>query len=297
MDAHVLAPAVALESRNLARDLVGLTKPRLSSLVLCTTAGGIWLAPGPLSWPRALMVIVATSLLVGAANALNSYIERHIDARMERTRHRPLAARRLHPRIALVFGLVLAAISLPVLAVAANPATALLGGLAYVSYVCLYTPLKQISTWALPVGAIPGAIPPALGYVSVTGELDQVALALFGVLFVWQLPHFIAISIYLKDDYAKGGLKVFALVHGDRRSLVAIISTAALLIPVTLTLVPLGVATPVYGVAAALLGAAFLGFAVTGLWAKDVARWSRRLFLASLVYLTLLLMALAGGTR
>ncbi len=297
MGAEVLAPPVEIAPRSVVRDLVALGKPRLSSLVICTTAGGLWLAPGAVSWPRALGIIAATAVLVHAANTINSYLERHIDARMLRTKHRPLAAQRLDPRVALVLGTVGAAISLPALVLLANTMTAVLGLLAYVSYVAIYTPLKRVSTWALPVGAIPGAIPPALGYVSVTGELDVAALALFCVLFVWQLPHFLAISVYLKDDYARGGLKVFAVVHGERRAVVAAVASSVALVPTTLALVPLGIATPMYGVVATVLGVGFVGVAVAGLFAKDLLRWARTLFSGSLVYLSLLFVTLAAAAQ
>lgn len=287
--------AVAVRPTSVMRDMVVLTKPRLSSLVLCTTAGGIWLAPGPLSLPRALLVLVATALLVGGAQALNSYLERDVDALMQRTKSRPLAAQRLDAKVGFWLGVTLALVSLPVLLVAGNLVTALLGMSAFVSYVAIYTPLKRHSTLALLVGAVPGALPPAMGYTSVTGHFDFVALTLFGILFVWQLPHFLAISIYLRDDYALGGLKVFALVHGERAAKWAIAGTALLLIPVSYALVPLGVANQTYGVVSALLGAAFFVLCLTGLGQATDSRWARSTFLGSLAYLTLLFAALAVG--
>jgi heme o synthase len=183
--------------------------------VICTAAGGMWLAPGPRDAVRAVALLLGTTLVVGAANALNNWLERDVDARMRRTRDRPLPAGRLHPRVALALGLGLPAVALPALGWFTNGLTATLAALALFSYVVVYTPLKQRSPLALVVGAVPGAIPPLMGWTAVTGRLDAGGLALFAVLFCWQLPHFLAVSIYLQDDYARGGLRVFALEHGE----------------------------------------------------------------------------------
>jgi protoheme IX farnesyltransferase len=280
-----------------ARDVLSLAKPRLSLLVICTTAGGLWLAPGRLEGPRALLTILFTAMVVASANALNCYLERDVDARMRRTRERPLAARRLDPRVALALGLAVPVVAIPGLARAANPLTALLAAIALFVYVCVYTPMKQRSTWALVVGAVPGALPPLIGWTAVTGRLDAGGLLLFAILFLWQLPHFLAISIYLKDDYARGGLKVFSLVHGDDRAKLWAALSSVALVPATLALVPLGLATPPYGAAASLLGAVFCAAGLWGLHPRRGSRWARAFFLASLLYLTLLFAALIAGAR
>src|SRR6266545_4948187 len=199
-----------------ARDVLALAKPRLALLVVCTAAGGLWLAPGRRDLAAALALLVGTSAVVAAANALNNLLERDIDALMRRTRDRPLPAGRIEPWVAAAVGLGLPSIALPALAWFTNGLTATLAALALFLYAVVYTPLKQRSTLALFVGAVPGAIPPLMGWTAATGRLDAGGLALFGILFCWQLPHFLAISLYLKEDYARGGLKVFSLVHGDR---------------------------------------------------------------------------------
>ena len=199
-----------------AKDLLLLAKPRLSGLVVLTTAGGVALAPGRIGVGRAVVSIVGTAAVVGAANALNCWLERDVDARMRRTRDRPLPAGRVEPFVAFALGIAIPIFALPVLALVASPLTALLAFLALVVYVAVYTPMKRRSTLALFVGAVPGAIPPLMGWTAVTGRLDAGGLALFALLFAWQLPHFLAISIYLAEDYARGGLQVFALVHGER---------------------------------------------------------------------------------
>jgi heme o synthase len=200
--------------------------------------------------------------------------------------------------VALALGLGLPALALPALAWFTNALTAVLAALALVLYVCLYTPMKQRSTLALFVGAVPGAIPPVLGWTGVTGRLDAGALALFGLLFVWQLPHFLAISIYLADDYARGGIRVFALVHGERATRGWIAGTTFLLVPVSLALVPLGLAGAFYGSVASVLGAGLCAWAFSGLWLRgSEQRWARNFFLGTLGYLTALFAALFAGAR
>jgi len=280
-----------------ARDLLLLVKPRLAALVLCTAAVGMWLAPGARDLGRALALLLGTAAVVGAANALNNWLERDVDARMRRTRDRPLPAGRLEPWVALALGLGLPAAALPALGWYTNGLTATLAALALFSYVALYTPMKQRSSGALLVGAVPGAIPPLMGWTAVTGRLDPGGLALFAVLFTWQLPHFLAISIYLKEDYARGGLRVFAVAHGDRAAVVAAVAGAAALVPASLLPVTMGLAGPVYGLAAALLGGGLVAWAASGLLRPVTHRWARNFFLATLGYLTLLLAALLLGAR
>ena len=147
------------------------------------------------------------------------------------------------------------------------------------------------------MGAVPGAIPPLMGWTAVTGRLDAGGLALFALLFAWQLPHFLAISIYLSEDYARGGMKVFALVHGEPRTRRWIAGTSLLLLPASLLPVWLGLAGPVYGAVASAASLAFTGLALTGLRAAPPARWARTVFLATLAYLTLLMVALMAGAR
>jgi protoheme IX farnesyltransferase len=217
---------------------------------------------------------------------------------MRRTRDRPLPAGRLEPWVALALGLGLPAVALPALAWFTNALTATLAALALVLYVCVYTPMKQRSTLALFVGAVPGAIPPLMGWTGVTGRLDAGGLALFALLFLWQLPHFLAISIYLADDYARGGLRVFAVVHGERAAKRWAAATSLLLVPASLSLVPLGLAGRGYALVAVVLGAGLSAWAISGLWAEGPAqRWARNFFLGTLGYLTLLFAALFVGGR
>lgn len=279
-----------------AKDLLLLAKPRLSGLVVLTTAGGVVLAPGRIGLARATVAIAGTAAVVGAANALNCYLERDVDARMRRTRDRPLPAGRVEPFVALALGIAIPAFALPVLALAASPLTALLAFIALAVYVGVYTPMKRSSTLALFVGAVPGAIPPLMGWTAVTGRLEAGGVALFALLFAWQLPHFLAISIYLAEDYARGGLRVFALVHGERATRWWIAASSVLLVAASLALIPLGVAGLAYGAVAAVAGAALVAGAVAGL-GRTGGRWARDLFLGTLVHLTVLFAALLALPR
>ncbi len=280
------------------KDLILLAKPRLSGLVVTTAAGGMWLAPGHIGPARGAFTVIGTAAVVGAANALNNYLERDVDARMRRTRDRPLPAGRVEPTVALLLGLGMPLFAIPMLALVASPLTALLSVVAFVTYVAIYTPMKKRSTLALFIGAVPGAIPPLTGWSAVTGRADPGGLALFALLFFWQLPHFLAISVYLAEDYARGGLRVFALVHGERATKWWIAATTVLLVPVSLLLVPLAMAGAAYAITAVVAGTALSGYALAGaLRAGASARWGRTFFLCTLAYLTLLFAVLFVAGR
>lgn len=284
--------ARAASSPSLAADLLSLTKPRLSSLVLCTTAGGMWLAPGHLSVARVLLTLLAVAGTVGAANALNCYLERDSDRLMARTRNRPLPAGRMAPAVALGFGLALAAVSLPALALVTNLLTGLLGLTALLLYVLVYTPLKARTSAAMLVGAVPGALPPLMGWTAVTGALELPGVALFAILFFWQLPHFIAIALFRKEEYAAAGLKSVPLTRGDEVSRAQILAYLVVLAPVTVTPYALGLAGPGYLLLAILLGVAFLGLGVWGYLRKLGRAWARQLFFVSIIHLAGLFIAL-----
>lgn len=279
------------------RDIFSLSKPRLAALVLATTGGGLFLAPGAMSTFYVLLTLIGTAMTVGAANTLNCYMERDVDGLMPRTRTRPLPAGRLPAWVALVVGLVLGAVSVPALAVFVNGITGALAAIALLSYVLVYTPMKLKSPMALFVGAIPGAIPPLMGYCAVTGELDWAGAVLFAILFIWQIPHFLAISLFRKDDYAGAGFKIFPIVYGERSAKVHAIVWAVLLLPVSVLPYPLGITGVVYGVVASLLGLGFIAFAVRGL-RKDAGRkWAKGLFLYSIAYLTVLFAVLMADAN
>ena len=296
MAVSVLAESQELTFAEQTRNLVALAKPRLSALVIFTAATGFALAPGEHSFWIGAFTTIATTLLVASANAFNCYLEREQDARMRRTEDRPFATGKVSPKLALgVYGF-LAALAVPALALVVNPLTALFGAIAFVTYVWIYTPLKYRSTTALFVGAIPGAAPPLMGYVAATGQADAVGWLLFAVLFVWQLPHFLAISIYLRDDYERGGMKVFSVVHGFATTRLAIVLTSLLLVLVGMLTIPLGVLSPIWGVIGALPGLALAWMGLRGFLSEAGDLWARKVFLATLVYLPVFLAIWAIGS-
>lgn len=290
------ARAVSHQS-SFASDLLSLTKPRLSGLVIATTAGGMWLAPGELTVSRILVTLLATSGTVGAANALNCYWERESDRFMARTRNRPLPSGRMEPGVALAFGLLLAAVSLPALALGANLLTAGLGLVALISYVLAYTPLKARTSTAMLVGAVPGALPPLMGWTAVTGQIDAGGYVLFAILFLWQIPHFIAIALFRKDEYAAAGLKSVPLERGDDSSRLQIVLYLVALVPMTLLPFQLRIAGAWYLAAAVVLGLSFLGLGAAGLFRRLGRTWARQTFLFSLLYLAGLFAALMLDSR
>ena len=283
-------------SRTTAADFLSLTKPRLSLLVLLTTAGGMFLAPAtdshPLSHLAAFLALLATAGTVGAANALNCYAERDSDRHMRRTAVRPLPQGRMEPKVALGFGSALAVVSLPTLFVVAGPLTGGLGLLAFASYVFGYTPMKARSHHAMLVGALPGALPPLMGWTARTGHLEAPGLVLFGILFFWQLPHFIAIALFRKDEYLAAGLKSVPIVQGDGVARAQVVGYLVMLLPVSFALFALGTAGALYLAAAVVLGAVFFGHGLWGFFKKGDAAWARQHFLISLVYLSGLFLAL-----
>ncbi len=276
------------QTRVRVRDYVALAKPRITTMVVITTAGGLFLAPAEVAARTILCALVGVSLIVSGANALNMVLERDVDRHMARTRNRPLPAGRLTMRQALVFGLVTSVISVPVLAFGVNALTAMLAVLANVIYVLAYTPLKQRSHLALEVGALPGAIPPLLGWTAATNRIDAGGLVLFAILFVWQIPHFHAIALFRREDYARAGLQVLPNARGEDVTKHAIVRYLAVLLAASLLLFPLGVAHLTYLFSAALLGAAFFAWGCWGLRASSGNRWARSLFAASILYLVAL---------
>ena len=267
-------------------DLIALVKPRIMMMALLTAAGAMSLAPGDAPVARALWLILGTALIVGSANTLNMWLERDIDCLMARTRNRPLPQHRLEPGTALTFGVMQGALSLPALAMV-NLLTAALGLFALVLYVGVYTPMKQRSHWATWVGAVPGALPALMGWTAATGRIELAGLAVFGVLLFWQIPHFHAIAMYRQRDYDAAGLKTLPGARGLPAARHQIALYLVVQVAVSLTLVPLGVAGPLYLVTAAVAGAAVLVQGLRGVRSGG-ARWARTVFVASIIYLPVL---------
>lgn len=271
-------------------DLFSLTKPGITLLVIATTAAGAYLASvGSVSPGLLVHVLVGTGLLAAGTNALNQYAERELDARMYRTRGRALPSGRLGAPLALAFAVGISVAGAIYLALAVNLLTATLGALALCSYIFVYTPLKTRTSLCTVVGAVPGAIPPMMGWTAVQGELDVLAWVLFAIVFLWQLPHFLAIAWIYRDDYARAGFPMLPVVdpEGARTGRQIVLYSLAL-VPVSLLTTFLGLTGAIYFFGALTLSLVFLALGVHMALARS-GRYARRLFLASVVYLPALL--------
>ena len=271
-------------THSLGSDLLSLTKPRLSGLVLFTAAGGTWLARTA-TWQTWLFTLLGTAGTVAAANAFNCIWERESDKLMARTANRPLPAGRLSVATAFKFATALTVISLPMLAIGVNLLTAALGLLALLSYVLVYTPMKSRTHWAMLVGAIPGALPPLMGWTAVTNRIDLTGMALFGILFFWQLPHFIAIALFRKEEYRAAGLHSVPLDFSDNTARLHAVGYLVALFFVSMVPALTRTVGLVYLLGAIGLGAHFMTVGLQGWWQKGDARWAKRFFLVSLLYL------------
>ena len=290
----VIVATIARERRQIVADLVALTKLRVVLMVLVTTLVGYYIGlDGAPDYARMLHLVIGTALAAGGTLALNQYRERDVDARMERTRARPLPDGRLLPLEALLFGSALAAAGLlylgvfiGALALAVTLATAVL-------YLFAYTPLKLRTPFCTIVGAVPGALPPVTGWVAAREDLGLGAWVLFGILFLWQLPHTLAIARLYCDDYARAGVRLLPVVDRDGTSTERQIVTGCLaLLVVSMLPTLIGLAGPIYFAGAWVLGAAFVVLgARQALTPSPVA--ARRVLFASLLYLPMLLALLA----
>jgi len=273
--------------RGLASDLLELAKPRITSLVTVTAAAGFAVAApyGPFPWIALLHTALGTGLVAAGSAALNQLVERELDARMRRTAQRPLPAGRRSPRLALVWGLLLAAVGSLELFVFANPLTAALAVATLVAYVALYTPLKVRSELATIVGAVPGAMPPVLGWTGAAGHLGLGAWLLFALLFLWQLPHFLSIAWLYREDYRRAGMHLLTIDDPDaRRTGRQAVVWALALLPVSLMPAAVGLGSGLYLAGAALAGSVFVSAAV-GFARSPRVESARRLLLVSVAYL------------
>ncbi len=283
------AAAALPASASRAADFLALTKPRLNSLVVVTAGIGYFLAArAPLDLVALAHTILGAGLVAGAAAALNQVAERDLDAVMTRTRLRPLPAGRVSPAEARLFALVLAVAGLGVLTYAAHWTAAAAALATLVSYVAVYTPLKRRTPWATEVGAVPGALPPVIGWAAARGAATVEVWVLFAIVFLWQMPHFHALSWLYRDDFGRAGLPLLAVLDGDgRRTSARVLLYLCALLPVSLAPAVVGLGGASYVAAAGLLGMAFLAIGVRFALRRTAAR-ARTLFVASLAYLPLL---------
>jgi protoheme IX farnesyltransferase len=277
-------------------DYIALTKPRLNALVVATTAAGWYLGRQDHSDPTSIAAaVVGTALVAGGAAALNQVLERDTDALMRRTRSRPLPAGRVSITAAAAFGLALTSLGIVLLATDTTLVAAALALLTSVVYLLIYTPLKRRTPGATLVGAVPGALPPLIGWAASHGNVSPGGVALSAIVFLWQIPHFMAIAWLCRDDYAHAGFPMLPVIEPDgRRTGRNAVGYAAALLPVSLVPSIVGMSGPLYAATAVTLGVGFIWLAARFASARSDSA-ARALFLGSIAYLPLLWMALLAN--
>jgi len=278
----------------LLRDYVALTKPRIISLLLLTTVAAMFVAdPAGPSLSTILWTMLGGYLAAGGAGAINHYLDREADARMARTRRRPLASGRIPPAHGLAFGIALGGLAVVQLALTVNALTAALALAGLLGYVFVYTLwLKPLTPQNIVIGGAAGAVPPLVGWAAASGGLGLDALWLFGIVFLWTPPHFWALALLIKDDYARTGVPMLPVVRGDAATRTQILAYSLILVGASLLPAFTGLFSLPYLGAALLLGAGFVGLAAR-LWRRPSRPAALRLYLASLAYLALLFSAMA----
>ena len=282
-------PAAAAAAGGRTGDYVTLAKPRLNLLVVATTLAGYYMAaPHGLGWALLLNTLIGTALVASGASAFNQLLEIEADGLMRRTRARPLPSGRIEPRRAKAFAIVLSIVGLAQLAIAVNLLAAAVALATLLTYTVFYTPLKKRTSLATVVGGVPGALPPMIGWAAVRNNLSIEAWILFGIVFLWQMPHFLAIAWMYREDYKRAGFPLLPIVEPDGASTgrQAVIYAAALL-PVSLAPTAAAMAGSVYLIGAAAMGVLFLALAMRFAWVRTSLD-ARRLFFGSIVYLPLL---------
>src|SRR5256712_9354091 len=267
-------------------DLMELTKPRITFLVLITTLVGFYMGSREgMNFLLLFHTILGTGLVASGASALNEYFERDLDARMVRTRNRPLPGGRLVPNEALIFAAVISVAGIGYLLYFANALTAALGTATVARYILVYTPLKTRTALCTLIGAFPGAAPPVMGWTAARGEIDAIALSLFAILFLWQMPHFFAIAWIFTEDYTRAGFSIH--VSGERTGRQIIFFCCAL-IPISILPTVFGLTGMTYLVGAILLGFIYLGYGfAVALFRSNT--YAHRLLRVSVLYLPALL--------
>jgi protoheme IX farnesyltransferase len=282
--------------RQVVADYVTLTKPRVQLLLLLTTVTTMYVAGDP-SVGLVLLTCLGGSLSAGGAGAVNHYYDRDIDAQMARTATRPVPAGRVRPGAALAYGLLLQALSFLLLATTVNLLSAVLALCGFLGYVLVYTMwLKRSTPQNIVIGGAAGAVPPLVGWAAVAGHVDPAAWYLFAIVFYWTPPHFWALSLLMKNEYARVGVPMMPVVHGEKETRRQIVLYTCLLVVLTLLPVVFGFFDAIYAVAAAGLGGAFLVLAVR-LQRRADRQSALRTYLFSLAYLALLFGAMVADAR
>jgi protoheme IX farnesyltransferase len=285
---------VAVRRPSLVADLVTLTKPRIISLLLVTTIAPMFVTGRGVPSPQLVFVVIlAGYLMAGGANAINMWFDRDIDDKMSRTRLRPIPAGRIAPAVGLAFGIGLAVIAFDLFWQLVNPLSAwlALGGLLF--YVFIYTVwLKRSSPHNIVIGGAAGAFPPLVGWAAMTNRIDLAAIYLFAIIFYWTPPHFWALALIKRGEYAKAGVPMMPVVRGERRTKFEMLVYTLMLVPLTLVPVLFGAFGWFYAISAALLGAPLLWYCVRLLREPTVTPTAWKLYRYSLLYLALLFLAM-----
>lgn len=283
------------------KDFIYIMKPGILFDNMITTFGGFWLASrGDINWLLLLYTMLGTTLVVAAGCVLNNYLDRDLDAKMDRTRRRALPSGRMSPRFVAAYGTLLGIAGLSLLTFMANPLAATLGLIGLFVYVWVYTYwLKRTSVWNTVIGAISGSMPPVIGYVAVVNTLDMGAWILFAILFLWQPPHFWALAIRRKKEYRDAGFQMLPSVRGNYQTKLSMVRYVVPLVPASLLLYLYGYVGEIYFYVATALGLFWAVMCVMGFMAKteeEEDRWAKRFFIFSINYLTILFLVMIIDT-
>lgn len=272
------------------RDFVQLAKPGIIFSNSITAFGGFWVASGwHVNWLQLLYTMIGTALVMASGCVLNNYLDRDMDVKMARTQKRALATGKISPQVVLWYGIILGIIGVSGLWLLVNPMAALLGMIGLFVYVWIYTAwFKRTSVWSTFVGSFSGAIPPVIGYCAVTPQIDAGALILFGILFLWQPPHFWALGIRRMEEYRAAGFPLLPVVRGSYVTKISMMRYIVLLVPVSLLLYVFGYVNVIFFYAAMIMGLYWAYLAVKGFKAEDEVQWAKKIFIYSINYLTLL---------
>ncbi|UQZ86185.1 Protoheme IX farnesyltransferase 1 [Paenibacillus konkukensis] len=272
------------------RDFVQLAKPGIIFSNSITAFGGFWVASGwHVNWLQMLYTLIGTALVMASGCVLNNYLDRDMDVKMARTQKRALATGKMSPQTVLVYGIILGVIGVSGLGLLVNPMTALLGMIGLFVYVWIYTAwFKRTSVWSTVVGSFSGAMPPVIGYCAVTPTIDAGAIILFGILFLWQPPHFWALGIRRAEEYRAAGFPLLPVVKGSYTTKISMMRYIVLLVPVSMLLYVYGYVNVIFFYAAAAMGLYWAFLTMKGFKAEDEVQWAKKTFIYSINYLTLL---------
>ncbi|REK74620.1 heme o synthase [Paenibacillus paeoniae] len=280
------------------KDLIALTKPRLLRLNMFAALGGFWVASKwDIDIPLMIWMLIGSTLTMASATVVNNYWDRELDQKMERTRNRTLPMGRMKPSAVLAYGIILGVTGIAVLFLLVNSITGWLGLLGWFVYIVIYTMwLKRTSTWSTSIGGISGAMPPAIGYCAVTGEIDAGAWILFALLFLWQPAHFWSLAIRRVEEYREAGFPLLPVVKGIQRTKLQMIPYVLLLLPSVILLYWFGYAGIYFLIISVVLSLVWLVHTLQGIKAKDTEKWAKINFLISVNYLMVVFIAMIANT-